>query len=154
MTDRHRAKRGTRTGGRGALHNTTHNFYHLKCQSDDRKRPSITFHDLPWHSLNFYDLPWASMTLHQLLRHIIKTGSNVRTSLIWAKINFHLTPRLVHNCLACLNNCYQRLRKPQAKDILHLELYHDLNPDHQHHLLQDDRHRSHGVLQVSPRHLI
>ena len=67
------------------LHNTTINFSNLNCQSDDRKRPSITL----------LELPWLSMTFHHLLWPIIKTWSNVRTSLIWTQINSHLTPRLV-----------------------------------------------------------
>ena len=30
-----------------ATHHPTHNFSHFKCQSSVRKRPSMTFYDLP-----------------------------------------------------------------------------------------------------------
>ena len=55
-----------------------------------------TFYNLQWPSMTFRDLPCPSMTFHQLLWHVIKTGSNVRTSPVQScPNNSHLTPRLV-----------------------------------------------------------
>ena len=64
-------RKGTGTGAETiilqATHPPTNNFSHLKCQSSDGKRPSITFLDLPWPSLTFYDVLWRSMTFYDLL---------------------------------------------------------------------------------------
>ena len=37
----------------------------------------------------------------------------------------------------------------EAQDFLHLKLYHNLYPDHKHHVLQDHRHCRHRLRQVS-----
>ena len=94
----------------------TNNFSHQKCQSSERKRPSMTFLDLPWPSKTSNDLPRHSMTFHNLLWpsrifcHLLKplrpqwhsifkclmskTWSNIRTYQIQSQINSHWIPRL------------------------------------------------------------
>ena len=58
-------------------HPPTPNFSHLKCQSSDGKRLSMTFHDLPWPSMTFYHLLrplWPSKIKCLLLRPILISG--------------------------------------------------------------------------------
>ena len=85
---------------RPSPHHPTHNFSHLKCQSSDGKRPSMTFHhDLPWHFMTLYDLLSPSMTSiwpSKIKCLLSRPGIISRT--FQAQVNSHSIPRLRVNC--------------------------------------------------------